>query len=134
MGKPDEYASEFQEDIRREIMRASGDEAHLRFEFLNGFIANGNPALGEVKTEKVEAFEKGNDFCFLWGKRKSQLGAEESIHKVQSLFSLSARAAQDHEIIGIAHEAEARLCQTLVEFVEDNIRQKRRNDPALRSA
>lgn len=44
------------------------------------------------------------------------------------------RAAHDHEIVGVTREAQAGLCQALVEQVEDDVRQKRRNDPALRSA
>jgi len=31
------------------------------------------------------------------------------------------RTAQDHEIIGVAHEAVAGLCQTLVETVENDV-------------
>jgi len=89
MGKPDENAVEFSKDFLAEIVRASGEQAYPRFEFLDGLFANGNPAFGHVKAEKVETFEEGNDLRLLRGQRKPQVGAEESIHKVQSLFSRS---------------------------------------------
>ncbi|HLA07662.1 MAG TPA: hypothetical protein VJ022_09480 [Anaerolineales bacterium] len=74
-----------------------------------------------MKTEEVKPFEEGNNLRLVGGQGETQLGAQESIHESQSLLSLAVRATQDHEIIGIAHEAEAGLCQTLVEAVEDDV-------------
>lgn len=134
MSIPDEDTVEFSKDIRTEIMRASSEEAYPRFEFLDRLVADGNSAFGDMEAEEVKPFDKGNDLCFNRGKGKTQLNAQESVHESQSLFSLGVRAAQDHEIVGIAHEAQARLCQTMVEAVKNDIRQERRNDAALRSA
>jgi hypothetical protein len=61
MGKPDDDAVEFCEDLLVEVVRASRDEAKARLEFLNGLIANGNPAFGDVKTEEVKPFEEVGD-------------------------------------------------------------------------
>jgi hypothetical protein len=44
MGKPDKDAVEFSKDIRAEIVRASGEQPHPRFEFLNGLVADRNSA------------------------------------------------------------------------------------------
>lgn len=134
MGIPEEDPVEVSKDIRTEVMRASSEEAHLRFELLDGLIADGNSAFGNMEAEEVKPFDKGNNLCFNRGKGKTQLDAQERVHESQSLFSLGVRAAQDHEIIGIAHEAEAGLCQALVEAVKSDVRQKRRNNAALRSA
>jgi hypothetical protein len=87
-----------------------------------------------MKTEEVKPFDEVSDLRLGRREGETKLAAQEIINKRQSLFSLGQVAAQDHEIIGIAHEAQARLCQGVVEQVEDNIRQERRNDPALRSA
>ena len=114
MGIPDEDTVEFSKDIRTEIMRAGSEQAHPRFEFLDGIIADGNSALGDMKAEEVKPFEKGNDLCLVRGKGKTQLDAQESIRESQSLFSPGVRAAQDHEIIGITHKAQAGLCQMMV--------------------
>lgn len=115
-------------------MRASSEQAHPRFEFLDRLCSDGNSAFGDMKAEEVKPFDKRKNLCLVWGKGKTQLDAQESIHKSQSLFSLGVRAAQDHEIVGVTHEAEARLCQTLVETVKDDVRQERRNNSALGSA
>ena len=134
MGKPEEDAVEFSKDLWAEIVGASGEQAHPRFEFLDRLFADGNSPFGDVKAEEVEPFDKGNNLRLEWRKGKAQLGAQDSVHENQSLFSLGVITAQDHEIVGITHKAEAGLCQTLVKQVKGDIRQQRRNDPALRSA
>ena len=115
-------------------MRTSGEQTHPRFEFLNGLFTDGNSAFGDMETEEVKPFEEGNNLRLVGGQGETQLGAQESIHESQSLLSLAVRATQDHEIIGIAHEAEAGLCQTLVEAVEDDVGEQRTDDAALGSA
>ena len=134
VGIPDEDTVEFSKDIRTEVMRASSEQAHPRFEFLDGLIADGNSAFGNVKAEEVKPFEEGSDFRLVGGKGETQLDPQESIHESQSLFSLGVRTAQDHEIIGVAHEAVAGLCQTLVETVENDVSEEGTDDAALRSA
>ncbi len=134
MGIPDEDPIEFSKDIRAEVMRADREQAHPRFEFLDGLFADGNSAFGDPKAEEVKTFEKGSDFRLVGGKGETQFITQNLVHESQGLFSQSVRAAQDHEIVGVAHEAQAGLCQALVEQVEDDVRQKRRNHPALRSA
>ena len=88
-GKPDEDTVEFSKDIRAEVMRAGGEQAHPRLEFLDGRIADGNPAFGNVKTEEVEPFNEGNNLRLGWRKGKTQLGAQGCIHERQGLFSQS---------------------------------------------
>jgi len=134
MGIPGKDTVEFSKDIRTKVMGAGREQAYPRFELLDGLIADGNSAFGDVKAKEVKAFEEGDHFGLVRRKGKTQLDAQESIHEGQSLLGESVRTAQDHEIVGVTHEAQARLCQTLVEQVEDNIRQERRNDAALRSA
>ena len=69
-------------------MRASGEQAHPRFEFLDRLIADGNSAFGDVKTEEVKPFDKRNNLCLVWGKGETQLVAQDGLHESQSLFSL----------------------------------------------
>src|SRR3990172_271744 len=124
MGKPEENTVEFSKDLQAEVVGASGEQPHPRFELLNGLFADGNSAFRKVKTEEVKAFDKGNDLSLGRRKRETQLGTQDVVDESQSLFSLGVRAAQDHEIVSIAHKAPARLCQTLVEQVEGNVRQQ----------
>ena len=130
-GIPDEDTVECLDGFLAEVVAADGEGAHTLFEFLYRLEANGGSAASEVKTEKVEALLEGGDFRFCGGQRQAQLAAEHIIHEVQGLFGLGVAAAQDHEIVGIAHKAQARLCQSLVEDVQDDVCQERRNDTAL---
>ena len=115
-------------------MRASGEQPYPRFEFLDRLVADGKPAFGNVEAEEIKALEKRDNFGLVLRKGETQLDAQEIINGSQSLFSVGVRATQDHEIIGVAHKAKARLCQMVVKQVKDDVRQKGRNDPTLRSA
>ena len=63
MGKPDDDTVEFFDDLLVEVVRARGDAAKARLEFLNGLIADGSSASGDMKAEEVKPFDKISDLC-----------------------------------------------------------------------
>src|SRR5882724_8058875 len=56
------------------------------------------------------------------------------LHQSVCLLNLGLRLAQDHEIVGITHEAKAGVVELPVEAVESDIGEQGGNDSALRRA
>src|SRR5574342_650333 len=54
VGKPDEDTVEFSKDIPVQVVRASGEQAHPHFEFLDGLFTERHAAFGEMETEEVK--------------------------------------------------------------------------------
>jgi len=130
-GKPGEDAVERKNGFEVEVVATDGEGAYTVFEFLYGLLADRDAAAGEMETQKVETFDKVCNLCLGRGQTETQLVPKQVVHESQGLFSVSVATAQDHEIVGIAHEAVASECHSLVKQVQDDVCQERRNHPAL---
>ena len=56
------------------------------------------------------------------------------LHQRQGPLGLFRRAAEDHEVVGVAHHLEARVGQQMVQRIEIDVAQQRTEDRPLRSA
>jgi hypothetical protein len=134
MGEPQENTIEISDGVLVEIMAADGEFTHLILEFLDGLLADGGATAGKVKAQEIEALNEVGNSSFVGGQAETQLLSKHIIHEVQGLFGSGVIAAQDHEVVSIADKAKASLHQSMVEKIEDDICQERRNDTALRGA
>lgn len=123
-GKPNKSAVESLNGFQGEVMVADGEGAHSFFEFLYGLVANRDTAAREMEPQEFEAFDKVGNLCFGGRQAEAQILPDEVVHESQSLFGLGVATVQDHEAV-------TGLCQSLVEDIQDDVRQQGRNHTAL---
>src|SRR5208337_4470110 len=85
------------------------------------------------KAQEGKAFAELGLLRFL-GTQGEVEGVQMQLHHVGCLLDLTLGLAQDHEVIGITHEAAAVLVELPVEAVESDVGQQGRNDSSLRRA
>src|ERR1700730_6561838 len=119
--------------VKVEIVFSNGKGTDLILELLQGFGSDTPGAAGQDKTQKGVTLCVGSDRCLLRTQGESELG-QESLDLDPSLFGLGAVLTEHHEVIGVAHEAQAEFFQVPVKAVEDNISQQRGDNSTLWSA
>ena len=89
--------------------------------------------MGHHKPQKGVTFTVGGDAGFLGAQREAEL-VEDLRDLSLGLLSLGGGLAQDHKVIGVAHEAVAEFVELPVQMVQDDVGQQRAGDAPLGSA
>lgn len=121
------------DQLKIEIMFSDGNGTDFILELLQGFGSDAPGTAGQDKAQEGITLSVGSDRCLLGTQRESQL-RQESLDLGPSLFGLGAVLTEHDEVIGVAHEAQAKLIEVPVEPVEDDVCQQGGDDSALRRA
>src|SRR4249920_482844 len=110
-----------------------GDFSNLVFEFLHRLGPHLDGPGRDVETEKGEALSEGRHLGFVGAQGEADLG-QMLAYKVVCLTDLGLGFGQDHEVVGVAYEAEAGVVERPIEAVESDVGEKGGNDTPLRRA
>jgi hypothetical protein len=124
---------EFPNDRRVQVVAAGRQFADLVFVFLHRLGAHRHTPGRDGEAQEGKTLAELRRLGFL-GTQGEPEGGQMLSHQVECLLDLNLGLAEDHEVVGVTHEAVAGVVELPVEAIESDVGEKGGYDPTLRRA